>query len=87
MGRDFRIEGTTIRQRKDQNDKEMWRSIGLYSFMSLNLAFMIVGGYFIGRLVERNFHIKNAMVTGVLIGLFIGFYELFKIAFKAGRMK
>ena len=52
--------------------------------MSLNLGLLTVGGYFLGKLIETTYHIKNMTVTGVLIGLFLGFFELFRIAFKAG---
>jgi hypothetical protein len=65
----------------------MWRSLALYGFLSINLGLMTAGGYFLGRLVENHYHIKNMTVTGVLIGLFLGFYELFRIALKAGPKK
>jgi hypothetical protein len=82
------VEVTTIREQKNQNNnKETWRSIGLYSFMSLNLGLMIAGGYYLGRFLERNFHLKNMTITGVFIGLFFGLYEMFKIAYKAGQKK
>jgi hypothetical protein len=82
------IEGTNINNQKDKNDtKEMWRSLGLYSFMSINLGLMVVGGYFLGNMLERNYHLKNMTITGVLVGLIVGFYEMFKIAFKAGQKK
>lgn len=82
------IEGTNINKHKGQNNnKEIWRSLGLYSFMSINLGLMVVGGYFLGQLLERNYHLKNMTITGVLVGLLIGFYEMFKIAFKAGQKK
>lgn len=82
------IEGTNISNHKKQTDnKEIWRSLGLYSFMSINLGLMALGGYFLGQLLERNYHLKNMTITGVLVGLLIGFYEMFKIAFKAGQKK
>ena len=65
----------------------MWRSIGLYSFMSINLGLMVVGGYFLGHLLEESYHLKNMTITGVLVGIILGFYEMFKIAFKAGSKK
>lgn len=65
----------------------MWRSLGLYSFMSINLGLMVLGGYFLGRMLERNYHLKNMTITGILFGLGIGFYEMFKIAYKAGQKK
>ena len=69
------------------SNKEMWKSLGLYGFSSLNLGLMTTGGYFLGKLLEDTYHIKNMTISGVLIGLFLGFYELFRIAFKAGSKK
>lgn len=65
----------------------MWRSLALYGFLSINLGLMTAGGYYIGRLLENYYHIKNMTVSGVLIGLFLGFFELFRIAYKAGPKK
>jgi hypothetical protein len=65
----------------------MWRSLALYGFLSINLGLMTAGGYFLGGLIENHYHIKNMTVTGTLIGLFLGFYELFRIALKAGPKK
>ena len=53
--------------------------------MSLNLGLMIIGGYFLGRFIERNFHLQNMSFTGILVGLFLGLYEMFRIAFKVGK--
>lgn len=77
--------GTTI-NKKDTN-KDLWRNAGLFSFLSLNLGFMIVGGYFLGRVLERNYHWRNMTFIGVLVGMFLGLYEMFMIAFKAGSKK
>lgn len=48
---------------------------------------MTVGGYFLGSLVERTYHLKNMTITGVILGLVLGFYELVRIALKAGTKK
>lgn len=55
--------------------------------MSISLGMIMAGGYFLGRLLERNYHLKNMTVTGVLLGLFVGLYEMFRIAYKAGQKK
>jgi hypothetical protein len=65
----------------------MLKSLALYGFSSLNLGLMVAGGYFLGKLLENSYHIKNMTISGVLIGLLLGFYELFRIAFKAGSKK
>jgi hypothetical protein len=62
----------------------MLRSLALYGFLSINLGLMTAGGYFLGRLIENTYHISNMTISGALIGLALGFYELFRIAFKAG---
>jgi hypothetical protein len=65
----------------------MWRSIGLYGFSSINLGLLMLGGYYLGGLLEKHYHLKNASFSGVFIGLVLGLYELFTIAFKAGTKK
>lgn len=77
--------GTTINKKDTNND--LLRKAGFYSFMSLNLGFMIVGGYFLGRILERNYHWRNMTFIGVLVGMFLGLYEMFVIALKAGPKK
>ena len=65
----------------------MWRSLSLYGFLSLNLGFMTVGGYFLGKLAGDFFHVQNLKIVGAIIGIFLGFYELIRIALKAGTKK
>lgn len=65
----------------------MWQSLALYGFLSINLGLMTAGGFFLGRLIEQSYHIKNMTISGVLIGIFLGFYEMFIIAYKAGHKK
>jgi hypothetical protein len=55
--------------------------------MSLNLGVMIAGGYYLGHFIEIQFHVSNMSITGVLVGMFLGLYELFIIAIKAGPKK
>lgn len=69
------------RKKKDQT----WRIVALYGSLSLNLGLMILGGYFLGRLLEKELQWSNMSLTGALTGLFLGLYELFAIAFKAGK--
>ncbi|TCL63027.1 putative F0F1-ATPase subunit (Ca2+/Mg2+ transporter) [Hydrogenispora ethanolica] len=68
-------------------DKKTWRDLALYGSLSLNLGFMVVGGYFLGNLIEKNYRLHNMTATGVLVGLFLGLYEMFAIAYRAGRKK
>lgn len=71
--------------RKDNG--QTWRIVALYGSLSLNLGLMIMGGYYLGRLIERRFQLANMSITGVLTGLFLGLYEMFSIAYKAGQKK
>lgn len=64
-----------------------WRTVALYSSLSLNLGFMIIGGYYLGRLLETNYHWSNMSITGVLTGLFLGLYQMFVVASGAGKKK
>ena len=71
---------------KDSN-KEFWRILGLYGFLSLNLGLTIAGGYFLGNFLEKYYRLQNAALIGVLVCLFLGLYEMFRIAYKAGQKK
>lgn len=64
-----------------------WRTVALYSSLSLNLGFMIIGGYFLGRLLENSYHLKNMSITGILTGLFLGLYQMFLVASGVGKDK
>jgi hypothetical protein len=78
----------TITIKKDnQSSKEMWQTMALYGFSSLNVGVLIAGGYFLGRLLERNLHWKNMSTIGLFVGLALGLYEIFSFAFKAGSKK
>ena len=69
------------------SDREIWGSLALYGSLSLNLGLMITGGYFLGHLVEENYHLTNMAITGVLIGIILGLYEMFIVAWRAGQKK
>lgn len=66
---------------------QTWRIVALYGSLSLNLGLMILGGYYLGRIIEEHYQWDNMTLTGVLTGLFLGLYEMFSIAYKAGRKK
>ena len=68
-----------------KNNGQTWRVVALYGSLSLNLGLMILGGYFLGRLLEKEFQWSNMSLTGVLTGLFLGLYQMFAIAFRAGK--
>lgn len=75
------------RRNEKESTREMWRILTVYGSLSLNLGFMAAGGYFLGHLLEENYHWNNFTAVGVLTGLFLGFLELFIIAYKAGVKK
>ena len=76
-----------IIKKDDRNNKEMWQSLALYGFSSLNLGITILGGYFIGDLLEKNYHWKNMVLIGTFGGLVLGLIELITIVFKAVSKK
>lgn len=82
-------ENVTVNQRhgRDNNSKDVWKSFALYGFSSLNLGLMIAGGYYFGSLLEKILHLSNLRITGVLVGLALGLYEMFMIAIKMGSKK
>jgi hypothetical protein len=71
----------------DQNGSDLWSKFALYGFLNLNLGLTIAGGYFLGRFLEQKWHVKNMTLIGVLVGLFLGLFEMLSIAFKAGSKK
>jgi flagellar biogenesis protein FliO len=64
-----------------------WKTVALYGSLSLNLGLMILGGFFVGRFIEEQFKLSNMRTTGILVGLFLGLYEMFSIAFRATKRK
>ncbi|HOP74567.1 MAG TPA: hypothetical protein PLC07_05875 [Bacillota bacterium] len=72
---------------KEKNTENTWKTFALYGSLSLNLGFMILGGYFLGRLLETQYQLKNMTFTGILTGLFLGLYQMFAIAYRAGKKK
>ena len=90
-------EGYWLKQRVNGFEKERvirinrkkngqtWRIVALYGSLSLNLGLMILGGYYLGKLIEKSFHWSNMSLTGVLTGLFLGLYQMFVIAYRAGK--
>jgi flagellar biogenesis protein FliO len=75
----------TINQQKKDNSS--WKMAALYGSLSLNLGLMIMGGFFLGRFIEEQFQMSNMKTTGILVGLFLGLYEMFSIAFRATKHK
>jgi len=71
----------------DKSNENFWKTFALYGSLSLNLGFMILGGYFLGRLLEIQYQLKNMTFTGILTGLILGLYQMFAIAFRAGKKK
>ncbi|HEY8464696.1 MAG TPA: AtpZ/AtpI family protein, partial [Bacillota bacterium] len=59
----------------------------LYGSLSLNLALMILGGYFLGKLCEERYQWSNMTITGILTGLFFGLYQMFSFAYQATKKK
>ena len=55
----------------------LWRSLAIYGTLSLNLGLMSLGGYYLGNLLEKQWHWENAAVYGVLAGFFLGLLEMF----------
>lgn len=72
---------------KEKNTESSWKTFALYGSLSLNLGFMILGGYFLGRLLETQYQWRNMTFTGILTGLFLGLYQMFAIAYQAGKKK
>lgn len=62
---------------KRDDNSEMWRSLALYGSLSLSLGLITLGGYYLGRILERFLHWDHASIFGVLIAFIIGLFEMF----------
>lgn len=78
---------TITRKSHRKSNREYWRSFAVVGSLSLNLGLMVAGGFFLGQVLETTYHWENMTVTGVLVGLFVGIFEMFLIAYKAGMKK
>jgi hypothetical protein len=64
-----------------------WKTLALYGSLSLNLGIMILGGFYLGKLLEEHYHWANMTITGILIGLGLGLYEMFAYAYRSTKKK
>ncbi len=74
-------------KKKEAPKENVWRSLALVGSLSLNLGLMVAGGYFLGKMLEEHYQLANLKQIGLLVGLLLGFFELFRIAYKAGSGK
>jgi hypothetical protein len=70
-----------------RSNNDQWKQLGLLGSLGINLGLMLVGGFFLGNILEKNYHWPNMKIIGIFTGLALGFYELFIIAYRAGRKK
>jgi flagellar biogenesis protein FliO len=72
---------------KHKTSQNGWRLLATLGSLSLNLGFIIVGGYFIGKLLEDYYHWRNMKLFGVIAGIILGLYQTFVIAYRVGKTK
>jgi uncharacterized membrane protein len=65
----------------------MLKQLALFGTLSLNLGMIIVGGYYLGRTLEKYYHLPNMTIIGIVAGLILGFLEMFILAYRTGRKK
>jgi hypothetical protein len=70
-----------------QKPENPFRSLAIYGTLSLNLGLMALGGYYLGSLLEKNWHWENAAIYGVLTGFFLGLFEMFLLLLRMGPEK
>jgi hypothetical protein len=71
----------------ERKRNETWKALTLYGSLSLNLGIMILGGYYLGKLFEEHYHWANMTTAGILLGLFLGLYEMFAYAYGSIKKK
>ena len=66
--------------RKDDKDDNMWVQLGIYGTVGFQLAIAVVGGLWIGYLLDQKFGtLPWLSIIGLGIGAVGGFYNLFRI--------
>jgi F0F1-type ATP synthase assembly protein I len=60
-----------------KNDKSLI-SLGKYLSLALTLPGCVIGGYFVGALLDRWLHIPVLRVLGILLGMVAGLLQIFR---------
>lgn len=77
----------STKQTEQTSNHQSWKMFALYGMSSLNLGFIVMGGYFLGLVCEEQYGMKNMSLTGVLTGLFLGLYQMFSLAINGDRKR
>ncbi|WP_274654315.1 AtpZ/AtpI family protein [Paenibacillus humicola] len=57
-----------------------WKAVGLVGLIGADLAFTTVGGFLVGRAIDRAAGTEPAfLIVGVLVGLGVGIYSITKL--------
>ncbi len=66
--------------------KGMWRDVGRYGSVGIELVLSIALGFWLGRVVDSRVH-GHGIVTifGVIVGVYAGFRSLYKAAQQAQK--
>jgi ATP synthase protein I len=66
--------------------KQMWRDVGRYGSVGIELVLSIALGFWLGRVVDSRVH-GHGIVTifGVVVGVYAGFRSLYKAAVRAQK--
>ena len=63
-----------------------WRDLANYGALSLNLAMLMLGGYFVGGVLDKRFSTAPRwMLIGTFVGMILGLYTIFEIALRLGK--
>lgn len=57
-----------------------WKAVGFLGFIGLDLSFMMLGGFWLGRRLDNWLNSEPAfLITGVLVGLIAGVFSIVKM--------
>jgi F0F1-type ATP synthase assembly protein I len=57
-----------------------WKSAGLVGLIGIDLAATTIGGFWLGRLIDRAAGTEPAfLIVGVLVGLAVGIYSIIRL--------
>ena len=72
-------------EEKKPSRDNLWRDVGVYSTLGINLAFTVGAGFYLGLRLDQRYHTAPRWVlAGFLIGLGVGLYTLFTMAARFG---
>jgi len=85
------MESGCVAQRAMEEEKEPqrfkpWKELANYGALSLNLAMLMLGGYFLGQSLDKHYHTgPRWMLIGTFVGMVLGLYTIVEISIRLSK--